>query len=120
MPCTRAFVLPRWPSADLSDTSSTCDLIGQDIPDCPAPKTELASQAKIFRSSSAPDTTTEPADRSTMADLLEFCAGMVENFQGVPGCRGFLELGDVNSWLESVRPADTASPINKVGSLPRI
>src|SRR5271157_749773 len=41
MPCTRAFVLPRWPSADLPETSSTCDLIGQDIADRARTKTVL-------------------------------------------------------------------------------
>src|SRR5208282_633742 len=38
-----------------------------------------------FSSSSSPHPTTEPADRSSLVDLLEFCAGMLENLQGSPG-----------------------------------
>src|SRR5271157_5295900 len=49
MPCTRAFVLPRWPSADLPQTTSTCDLNGQDIADCPRTKTALSGTAAISR-----------------------------------------------------------------------
>src|SRR5271157_3651867 len=54
MPCTRAFVLPRWPSADLPGTSSTCDLTGQDIADCPRPKTVLSGLAAISRRAPLP------------------------------------------------------------------
>src|SRR5271166_2675194 len=88
MPCTRAFVLPRWPLVDLPETSSTCDPTGQDIAECPRTKTVLSSLAAI--SSRLPfqtGRTTEPADRSSLVDPLEFCAGMLENLQGLPGLR---------------------------------
>src|SRR5271157_2905516 len=86
MPCTRAFVLPRWPSADLPETSSTCDLTGQDIADRARTKTALSGTAAISRRPPL-HPTTEPADRSSLVDLLEFCAGILENLQGSPGLR---------------------------------
>src|SRR5271166_1258878 len=88
MPCTRAFVLPRWPSADLPEASSTCDLTAQNIADRPRTKTVLSSLAAISSRLPLPTgRTTEPADRSSLVDPLEFCAGMLENLQGLPGLR---------------------------------
>ncbi len=54
MPCTRAFVLPRWPSADLPETSYPCDLTGQDIADRAGTKTVCSGLPAISRRRTRP------------------------------------------------------------------
>jgi len=52
-----------------------------------APENRIVRSGGDFPSTSSPDPTTEPADRSSLVDPLVFCAGMLENLAGKPGMR---------------------------------
>src|SRR5271157_749772 len=61
-----------------------------------------------FPPASSPHPTTEPADRSSLVVLLEFCAGILENLQGSPGLRihgtGRRRLLSKQNWVLAPHP----------------
>src|SRR5271166_2897295 len=88
MPCTRAFVLPRWPSADLPETSSTCDLTRSGYRGSSTHENRIVQSGGDFQSTSSPDRTDDRTGRSIVAGrpagILRRHAGKSSRIAGTP------------------------------------